>query len=276
MNISKVNIDDLISPSWNPRTLSNREKEKLKKSIDEYGYINPVIVNKVNNHIVGGNQRVSVLRELGYSEVDVVFINEPNLDREKALNLSLNKVSGEWDTNKLEDLLVDLEVNEVDLDLTGFDLLDLEEFDFNIKFSKSSDNNPILDEVIIEDEGNVSQATDNNDEEDDFKVSVDNFDKDDDLFNSIEYSTDTVTVFGEEEDAPLNEEETSTKENKGSNVLDKVYEQKDVTSYGKDEVNKVLKEEYKVLLTFNNKDFFEDTVKKLKLEDTGKYSIRIL
>lgn len=128
MEIVKVDINELISPEYNPRQITDDEMGKLKNSINEFGYVDPIIVNKHNNHIVGGNQRYEALKSLGYNEVDVIFINEPDINREKALNLALNKISGEWDFVKLADILDDLELNDFDISLTGFDEPELEDF----------------------------------------------------------------------------------------------------------------------------------------------------
>lgn len=128
MEIVKVNINELISPEYNPRQITDEEMEKLKNSINEFGYIAPIIVNKHNNHIVGGNQRYEALKSLGYTDVDVIFIDEQDLNREKALNIALNKISGGWDFVKLADILDDLELNDFDISLTGFDELELEDF----------------------------------------------------------------------------------------------------------------------------------------------------
>ena len=128
MKIVKVNINELISPEYNPRQITDDEMEKLKNSINEFGYIAPIIVNKHNNHIVGGNQRYEALKNLGYTDVDVVFVDEQDIQREKALNIALNKISGEWDFVKLADIIDDLELNDFDISLTGFDDLELENF----------------------------------------------------------------------------------------------------------------------------------------------------
>ena len=94
MEIVKVDINELISPEYNPRQITDDEMEKLKNSINEFGYIAPIIVNKHNNHIIGGNQRYEALKSLGYTDVDVIFIDESDSNREKAINLALNKISG--------------------------------------------------------------------------------------------------------------------------------------------------------------------------------------
>lgn len=128
MEIVKVDINELISPEYNPRQITDDEMGKLKNSINEFGYIAPIIVNKHNNHIVGGNQRYEALKSLGYTDVDVIFVDEPDLNHEKALNIALNKISGEWDFVKLADILDDLELNDFDISLTGFDEPELEDF----------------------------------------------------------------------------------------------------------------------------------------------------
>lgn len=88
MEIHKVQINELISPEYNPRTITSEELEKLKDSLEEFGYISPLIVNKHNNHIVGGNQRYLCLKEMGYTEIDVIYIEEPDIQREKAIKIN--------------------------------------------------------------------------------------------------------------------------------------------------------------------------------------------
>ena len=80
MQIKKAMLKDLVSPDWNPRQITDEELEKLRTSLDEFGYIEPIIVNDVNNHIVGGNQRAKALKALGYEEVDVDSVMDGNLD----------------------------------------------------------------------------------------------------------------------------------------------------------------------------------------------------
>ena len=126
MELEIVNINDLISPDYNPRRISDKDKEKLKQSITEFDYIEPIIVNDVNNHIIGGNQRYNALKELGYEEIEVVYTHIEDLNREKSANIALNKISGDWDTVKLENVLSELSTTE--LDLTGFDKFEIELF----------------------------------------------------------------------------------------------------------------------------------------------------
>lgn len=130
MNIIKRHIDDLVPAEYNPRVdlkPGDKEYDKLKRSIEEFGYVEPIIYNKRNNTVVGGHQRLKVLKELGYTDIDVVEVDLNDND-EKALNIALNKVSGDWDNEKLEELLNELN-NEADFDisLTGFEEDEIEE-----------------------------------------------------------------------------------------------------------------------------------------------------
>ncbi|MEE3309641.1 site-specific DNA-methyltransferase, partial [Sharpea azabuensis] len=122
-------VKDLVSPEWNPRQITTEELEKLKTSLEEFGYIEPIIVNDVNNHVVGGNQRLRALIALGYDEVDCVYVHIEDINKEKACNVALNKISGDWDEDKLRVVLEDIELSPIDIKLTGFDELELESFD---------------------------------------------------------------------------------------------------------------------------------------------------
>ena len=123
MNLIKKNVDDLKYAEYNPRkklTPDDREYQKIKKSIEEFGYVDPIIINK-DNTIIGGHQRLTVLKDLGYKEVDVIQI-DIDKTKEKALNIALNKITGSWDYAMLGDLLLDLDAQNYDLEITGFDL----------------------------------------------------------------------------------------------------------------------------------------------------------
>lgn len=128
MNIEKRSIKDLKPAEYNPRkalTPEDAEYQKIKRSIETFGYIDPIIINN-DGTIIGGHQRYSVLSELGYTEIDVVAL-DLNKEDEKALNVALNKISGEWDNLKLRDLLVELDLGDYDISLTGFDNQELED-----------------------------------------------------------------------------------------------------------------------------------------------------
>lgn len=126
MNIEKMKLEDLKPADYNPRKISGPEFEKLKKSIQEFGYVDLIILNKRTGNIVGGHQRYKALSDLGYEEADTVIIDLDETE-EKALNLALNKISGEWDVERLKDVLLEIDTGEVDVELTGFDLSEIEE-----------------------------------------------------------------------------------------------------------------------------------------------------
>ena len=150
MQIKKAPVKDLISPDWNPRQITNEELEKLKTSLEEFGYIEPIIVNDVNNHVVGGNQRLRALIALGYDEVDVVYVHIEDINKEKACNVALNKISGDWDEDKLRVVLEDIELSPIDIKLTGFDELELTELEVKEPITVHEDDFNVEDEEDIE------------------------------------------------------------------------------------------------------------------------------
>jgi len=92
MNIQKISVEKLNPAGYNPRKdlkPSDKEYEKLKRSIEEFGYMEPVIWNQKTGNVVGGHQRLKVLLDLGQTEIDCVVV-DLDLQREKALNLALN------------------------------------------------------------------------------------------------------------------------------------------------------------------------------------------
>ena len=119
MNVKKVNIEELNEASYNPRVslkAGDPDYEKIKYSLEEFGYIEPIIWNRRTGNVVGGHQRLSVLRDMGVKEVDVVEVDLA-LKREKQLNVTLNKVKGKWDYERLGELLNSMD----DPTKTGFD-----------------------------------------------------------------------------------------------------------------------------------------------------------
>lgn len=130
MLIETKKIDELTPAPYNPRKITKIELERLKRSLSEFGYVEPVIWNKATGYVVGGHQRLKALKELGIEEVECVVIDVPE-DKEKALNIALNKISGDWDSDKVFEILDDLDNNKFDITLTGFEMADLEDFRFN-------------------------------------------------------------------------------------------------------------------------------------------------
>ena len=134
MNTPKIvlkDINEINVALYNPRKMDENEMGKLMESLNTFGFIDPVIVNK-NNTVIGGHQRITAWRRMGESQVPCIFVDIPEKE-EKALNIALNKISGEWDTKKLTNLLDDINSSDVDVTLTGFDDDELEKLIGNSK-----------------------------------------------------------------------------------------------------------------------------------------------
>ena len=141
MQIEKKDINSLKPADYNPRKKlkpGDKEFEKLKQSIQEFGYVEPIILNKRTNTVVGGHQRLEVMKHLGYDQVDCVIVDLDE-QKEKALNIALNKISGEWDTELLTDLLKELDQNGI-VSLTGFESEELDDLFAGTEYNVSEDN----------------------------------------------------------------------------------------------------------------------------------------
>jgi hypothetical protein len=115
VNLTKIKIDDVKLAKYNPRKdlkAGMEEYEKIKMSIETFGYVDPIIANIQTKNIVGGHQRWKVLKDLGYAEIDIVYV-DIDLKTEKSLNVALNKISGEWDMVKLKDLMIEFDTADI-------------------------------------------------------------------------------------------------------------------------------------------------------------------
>ena len=129
MIIERKHTADLLPADYNPRKdlkPGDAEYEKLKRSIEQFGYVEPVIWNKTTGRVVGGHQRLKVLMDMGLTEVDCVVV-EMDEAKEKALNIALNKISGDWDKDKLALLIADLQGADFDVSLTGFEPAEIDD-----------------------------------------------------------------------------------------------------------------------------------------------------
>ena len=144
-------LDDLNPAKYNPRKKlkpGDKEFEKLKNSIENFGYVELIVVNVANNNtVISGHQRLSVLKYLGEEEVECVVVSL-NENDEKALNLAMNKVAGEWDETLLADLLMDLKEADYDLDYTGFDAPEVEQLFSNIYDKKVKEDDFDVDKEL--------------------------------------------------------------------------------------------------------------------------------
>ena len=130
MLIRTVEINELHESVFNPRIKlekSSKEYQQIADSIQQFGFVEPLVVNEHNMCVIGGHQRLQILKDSGATQVDCVMINETDPEREKALCVALNKIKGDWDMEKLAYLLGDDEVSAFP---TGFDEgeVDLEKY----------------------------------------------------------------------------------------------------------------------------------------------------
>lgn len=130
MEIVEVDIQELKSADYNPRKWSDEAISGLKESVSRFGLVDPIIVNKAPNRlnvVIGGHFRLKVAKDLGYKEIPVVYVNIPDINKEKELNLRLNKNVGAWDW----DLLA--KFDETFLSTVGFSSQELDEiFDIDV------------------------------------------------------------------------------------------------------------------------------------------------
>ena len=139
----------ILKPAeYNPRKKlkpGDKEYKKIKNSIEEFGFADPLVVN-ADMTIIGGHQRLAVALDLGFSEVPCAVV-DVDKTREKALNIALNKITGEWDEQMLVDLITDLKDANFDIELTGFDAPEV-----NTLLSAVHDKNVVEDDFDVDKE----------------------------------------------------------------------------------------------------------------------------
>lgn len=146
--LKNIPVTELKPAAYNPRKKlkpGDKEYEKIKNSIKEFGFADPLVVNS-DMTIIGGHQRLTVAIDLGYTEVPCAVVNIDKT-REKALNIALNKITGEWDENMLADLLKDLEASDFNTALTGFEPPEMEQL-----FNKVCDKDVTEDSFDVDEE----------------------------------------------------------------------------------------------------------------------------
>lgn len=147
MHIERIPINQLQPASYNPRiTLRPGDAgwAKLERSLAEFDLVQPLVWNRRTGHVVGGHQRLEVLRHQGATEVDCAIVDLP-LEREQALNVALNnsEVGGDWDPGKLVDLLAELQtLPDFDATLTGYDAQQLRDLVLTPETCPESDDIP--------------------------------------------------------------------------------------------------------------------------------------
>lgn len=129
MIIKKIPLNKINPAPYNPRLdlkPGDAEYEKIKRSIKEFDLVEPLVWNKRTGNLIGGHQRLKILKEQGITEVDVSVVDLSD-SKEKALNIALNKIGGDWDLPKLKDLLQELDTGEFDIEITGFNEEEIED-----------------------------------------------------------------------------------------------------------------------------------------------------
>lgn len=127
MEIRRVSIEKLNPAAYNPRKdlrPGDPEYKKLARSMERYGCVEPIVWNERTGNVVGGHQRLKILISAGKKDVEVSVVDLSTED-EKALNIALNKISGEWDSEKLSAVLQELS-SGFDATLTGFDQVEVD------------------------------------------------------------------------------------------------------------------------------------------------------
>jgi len=142
IKIVYVSTEKIKPSTYNPRKISTDAMKHLKESISKFHVVDPIIVNsnpERENVVIGGHMRLKAAKEMGMTEVPVVYVNL-GIEAEKELNLRLNKNTGEWDFSKLKDFepefLADIGFSDLDLSLTFNDTKTEEEFDVEKELKK--------------------------------------------------------------------------------------------------------------------------------------------
>lgn len=133
-------LSALRAADYNPRSMAAHDRESLIRSLETFGFVDPVIIRDEDGLVIGGHQRLDALRELltrrgctpatiGATEVPVMALVGLEDDRAKLLNLALNRISGEWDHTKLAEVLSSLgALPTLEIELSGFKLPEITDY----------------------------------------------------------------------------------------------------------------------------------------------------
>lgn len=150
----------VLNPAdYNPRKKlkpGDREYESIRKSIEEFGFADPLVVNS-DMTIIGGHQRLTVAIDMGYTEVPCAIV-DVDKTQEKALNIALNKITGEWNKELLADLIKELQEADFDMGKTGFEPPEIEQLFNSVHDKKITEDDFDVDAELAK--PNVAQAGD--------------------------------------------------------------------------------------------------------------------
>lgn len=122
IEIVYVPLSALHPAPYNPRKMSDEARAKLRRGLEEFGIVDPLIVRRSDNLVVGGHQRLTEAIALGIDEGPVVYLDQLNDEEAATLNVLLNNpdAQGEWDMPKLSEVLSTIDAHGFDATLTGF------------------------------------------------------------------------------------------------------------------------------------------------------------
>lgn len=129
MQFERRKLADLRPAEYNPRkklTPQDPEYIQIQRSLQEFGYADPIVINS-DGTIIKGHQRRNVMMDLGYEDAEVIVLDIRDKAKEKALNIALNKITGKWDNQLLKDILVELDLDGYDFTVSGFQRTELED-----------------------------------------------------------------------------------------------------------------------------------------------------
>ena len=163
MNLRRLKLTSINAAPYNPRVdlkPDDPRYQALAKSMDEFGLVQPLVFNKRTKTLVAGHQRLKVLLARGESHAESVVVDLP-LEKEQALNLALNKVSGAWDKDKLADRLDELvKIPELDLAVTGFEIPEVGQLLEGLRPLEDSDESFDLESALEDGRPPVTQPGD--------------------------------------------------------------------------------------------------------------------
>jgi len=144
LDVVQIKIEELNSATYNPRKWDKDALERLKESIARHGLVDPLIANGAperKNVVIGGHMRLAAAKELGFTELPVIYLNIPDIATEQDLNLRLNRATGEWDYDLLkefsEEMLTDVGFTSEEIDdIFDLDVETPEEFDLKKELAK--------------------------------------------------------------------------------------------------------------------------------------------
>jgi|TARA_B110000914_G_scaffold189744_1_gene175343 hypothetical protein len=160
-----ININQLKTADYNPRDITERNYNELKKNIATYGILQPLIVNSNGgrkNVIIGGHQRYRVATELGINEVPIKYVNL-NLKKERALNLSLNKNTGHWNKDILAnqfdiEVLLDIGFTEFELGINNFTEPTFKTFSAKLTDNEYEQTQEVFGKIMAANDYNETQS----------------------------------------------------------------------------------------------------------------------